>query len=319
MKVSVLIPVYNAERYIGECLQSIINSDYQDLQILVIDDGSHDKSLSIIKEFAKLDYRIEYFSRENKGIAATRNELLERAIGDAVLYVDSDDWIDPEMVSSLVKILQDDEEVGIAMCRPIKEFSNNTTLSHKTDNVSKLGHEDMIRQYLIHRQITGALWNKLIRKSVIGPAKFPHGIWYGEDAFFVWNVMKNVDALSILDSQLYHYRISDSSISSSGFNEKKMTCIPVWESIISDLHDSHSELEPMAHARLAAELTLLLLDASKLKVSDKDARIGNVRKMLHFESKYLLRDKNYNWKFKGFCLMVQYCFLLTRFSVKYIQ
>ena len=117
MKVSILSPCYNVEKYISQCLDSIIQQTYKNLQIILVDDGSTDNTLAILNQYASLDSRIEVHHQENKGVATARNELLSKVKGDYVLFVDSDDWIELDMVEFLIaKVTEENAEV--AVCAP---------------------------------------------------------------------------------------------------------------------------------------------------------------------------------------------------------
>ena len=109
-KVSVIVPVYNVEEYVGKCIGSIINQTYTNLEILINNDGSTDSSYEICKSYAEKDNRIRLFSQENKGLSVARNAMIEKVTGDYILFVDSDDWIFPEHVERLVSLLEDNVE-----------------------------------------------------------------------------------------------------------------------------------------------------------------------------------------------------------------
>ena len=100
--VSILVPVYNVEAYLPQCLDSLLGQTYSHLQIVLIDDGSSDNSWTIMQQYAAQDSRIEIYHQENQGVATTRNHLLEKIKGDFVLFVDSDDWVELDMVEFLV-------------------------------------------------------------------------------------------------------------------------------------------------------------------------------------------------------------------------
>lgn len=96
--VSILVPIYNAETYLSQCIESILGQTCANLQVILIDDGSIDNSYAICKEYVKLDTRVELYHQENQGVAITRNNLLEKVRGDYVLFIDADDWVEPDMV-----------------------------------------------------------------------------------------------------------------------------------------------------------------------------------------------------------------------------
>ena len=102
MKISILIPAYNAAVFLPKCLDSVHNQTYRDLQVVIVDDGSKDNTLELCQSYAKNDNRIEVYHQENQGVASTRNHLLEKVKGDYVLFVDADDWIEPDMVNYMV-------------------------------------------------------------------------------------------------------------------------------------------------------------------------------------------------------------------------
>lgn len=102
--ISIIVPVYNSEKYIDRCLDSILNQTYKDLEIVLVNDGSNDQSLKILENYALRDTRIKVVNQENKGVAAARNTGLDNATGDYILYVDSDDWIENNMVERMVEL-----------------------------------------------------------------------------------------------------------------------------------------------------------------------------------------------------------------------
>ena len=104
MMISIIVPVYNSEKYIDKCLDSILNQTYKDLEIVLVNDGSNDQSLKILEKYALRDTRIKVVNQENKGVAAARNTGLDNATGEYILYVDSDDWIENNMVERMVEL-----------------------------------------------------------------------------------------------------------------------------------------------------------------------------------------------------------------------
>ena len=114
--LSIVIPVYNAEKYLHLSIESVLKNDYKNFELILIDDGSSDNSLEICKRFADSDKRIKVFTQENKGTSATRNRGLELAKGEYVAFLDSDDWVDKDMYSYLISILNKNPEVAYAEC-----------------------------------------------------------------------------------------------------------------------------------------------------------------------------------------------------------
>lgn len=227
--VSVLVPIYNAEKFLDCCVKSLLSQTYRDLQVVLIDDGSKDNSWTMCQDYASRDARIEVYHQDNQGVAETRNQLLSKAKGDYLLFVDSDDWIEPDMVEYLVSlaIAYDSEMV---MCDRV---INDAKPSNKDSEVKILPQEVAIEDFLHHDYFVGALWNKLFKRTAINGIHFRKEIWYGEDALFTWAVLQNVSKVIVSDKQLYHFCMNDESISHQTFGYKKLTGHQTW-AIISE-------------------------------------------------------------------------------------
>ncbi len=230
--VSVLIPVYNTEKYLPACLESIAGQTYPNLQVVVVDDGSKDASLSIAQEYAAKHPFIEVYHQENAGVAAARNNLLSHVKGEYVLFVDSDDWIEPDMVDFLVKKAKE-YKVDMVTCGRVV---NDDLPKVECSIVELWNQEHVIKEFLRHVSFNGSLWNKLIRVDLLHDVKFHFGISYGEDALFVWNVLQHVKQVLVTDKELYHYQMNEGSISHANWSPYKMgTGHSVWEKIEKDV------------------------------------------------------------------------------------
>ena len=154
--VSILVPVYNSAKYLQQCVQSLTEQTYSDLQIVLIDDGSTDESWAIMRELASSDKRIEVYSQPNMGVAATRNHLLDKIRGDFVLFVDSDDWIDNNTIEILLNKQQegDYDIVGFQMKGTLVADEN------------QYNQEQIIKLFLEHIVFTGSLCNKFVKSHL---------------------------------------------------------------------------------------------------------------------------------------------------------
>lgn len=277
MKVSILIPCYNAEAYLAQCLDSIKNQTHQNLQIVLVDDGSQDDTLAIAEEYAATDSRIEVYHQENRGVSSARNVLLSKIKGDYFLFVDSDDWIELDMVEFLVSKATE-HNADASMCGM---FVNNTPL--KADFTEYLlSREDCIEKFLFHNELRGSLWNKLVKTSLLHNARFHCGISYGEDALFCWHLLQNVQQVVMTDRQLYHYRMNDASISHSTFGSKKISGHQVWTYLCKETEQLYPEFIDIARARFCVETTLLLRDAAHCGYKEKN----NVKMLQNTIKKY---------------------------------
>lgn len=275
--VSILVPCYCVEEYLPQCVESIIVQTYKNLQIVLIDDGSKDNTWSILKYYASSDSRIEVYHQENQGVAATRNNLLDKIKGDYFLFVDSDDWIEPEMVEFLVK-KSDESKADVVSC--------STVINDKPQTSEYIEHlyanEDAIREFLCHTKVRGQLWNKLIKKEFLSGLQFDTSVSYGEDALMCWSIIKRLDSFLYTDRKLYHYRMVDSSLSHEVFGDKKLSGHWVWEKICEDVELFYPQFLYIAQARHCIEDTLLLRDAAHCGYKD----LKNVRMLQHTVRQY---------------------------------
>ena len=234
--VSLPSPCYNVAKFLPQCIDSIIAQTYRNLQIVLIDDGSKDDTWRVIQDYAGKDNRIEFYHQENQGVATTRNHLLEKVKGDYVLFVDSDDWIEPDMVEFLVgKALTNNIEMVV--CGNVI----NDTPPASEYNEELWSQDKVVKEFLRHVSINGSLWNKLTKVSLLHNVKFHCGISYGEDALFCWELLQNVESILITNKQLYHYRMNESSLSHASWSPSKMgSGHVVWE----ELEKNAKELWP---------------------------------------------------------------------------
>lgn len=246
------------EAFLPKCLDSILSQTYRDLQVVLIDDGSKDNTFAVGQQYAQKDSRIEAYHQENQGVAATRNNLLDKVKGDYVLFVDSDDWIEPDMVEFLVtKAMGNQAEV--TMCGMVI----NDTPVKKEYTESLLSQEECVRAFLFHNELKGSLCNKLFATSLLHNVRFHCGISYGEDALFCWHFFQNAKKIVMTDRQLYHYRMNDTSISHQSFGDNKLTGHLTWSTITEETSKCWPPFLHIAQARWGMEDMYLLRQAGQ--------------------------------------------------------
>lgn len=228
--VSILLPCYNVEPFLSQSLESLIFQTYRNLQIVLIDDGSTDNTWQLLQTWKEKDSRIEIYHQENQGVAATRNHLLEKVKGDYVLFVDSDDWVELEMVEFLVQQIEQ-EQADIVTCGMVV---NDTPINQFKVMKEHWNQEKTVYEFLRHASFGGSLCNKLLKSSLLHNVRFHCGISYGEDALFVWEVLQKVQKVVVTDKKLYHYRMNENSISHSSYGEKKISGHLVWKQFSED-------------------------------------------------------------------------------------
>ena len=204
--ISVIVPVYKVATYLHQCIDSILGQTYRDLEILLIDDGSPDNCGEICEEYAKIDMRIRVFHTENKGVSAARNLGLQEAKGDYIGFVDSDDWIEPDMYEILLRQIKD-TGTSISVCGVWNEYLVKKYEKRYNDTVYH--GKDAVMEVVCN--LCNYVWNKLFRKDIWTGIRFPENCSY-EDVATLYKVVLRSDSLSCIQAPLYHYRMREKSI-----------------------------------------------------------------------------------------------------------
>lgn len=225
--VSIVIPVYNVEPYLRECLDSVVGQSYKNLEILIVDDASTDGSYDICREYAKNDERIHLFKNEvNRGLSATRNLALDNAHGDYIGFVDSDDFIDPNMYDIMVKKLEADN-ADMAMCNYYwtNEAGEKTSnyVSHNQDRKVK-GIEKLRENALT---VNNCVWNKLFKKKLFEDIRFPEGRLF-EDIFIIHEIIDKASSVSVTKESLYYYRRRNTAITLRSFKPENFDIVDAF-------------------------------------------------------------------------------------------
>lgn len=230
VKVSIIMPVYNVEKYLNECLDSIVNQTFEDIEIICINDGSTDNSLAILKSYASQDGRIIIISQENTGIGAARNAGMRIANGDYVFFIDSDDFLYPDAIEELYEnaIFNDSDVVLFRRTQEygIDRLKNNE--GYNFDNVFHISGEEYreftfsrkdLKSYVLNRYLS--VWMKFYKRKFLNrydDLYFPEGIAY-EDGLFHVKVFLRAERMSHIPKVYYYYRKNpDSVMHNSSFN-----------------------------------------------------------------------------------------------------
>lgn len=215
MKVSVIVPAYNTKDYMEECLDSILNQTIDEIEILVVDDGSTDGTTDIIKEYEKkYPEKIKAFYKPNGGQAEARNVGLSHATGEYLGFVDSDDWIDPEMYLEMYDKAKS-ENADIVICDTTDHYADRQVYHHASQFEDKFS-------------VTPSACNKIFRREFVGNMIFPVGIWYEDFEFTTKNLMKT-ENISVIHKSFYHCHCRQVSTMTNNNSEKNLDIITVFE------------------------------------------------------------------------------------------
>lgn len=227
--ISVIVPVYKAEKYINRCVDSILNQTYTNLEIILVDDGSPDNCGAICDEYAQKDSRVKAVHKENGGASQARNYGLKYAAGDYVTFVDSDDHINEKYAEKMMAGFDKDTDVVICMYRKIFTQSQK---EKEFISVSQTETEEINNDFDFCRHDTNFLSTcKLYKKSVISGLTFNENYYLGEDTLFFANVCQRIKKIKYLPDCLYDYYIYEESLSNGAINSKKTLVISAWSEI----------------------------------------------------------------------------------------
>lgn len=265
--VSIIIPIFNTEKYLERCIMSLVSQTYKRLEIILVDDGSNDGSLAISEKYVSEDSRVRLLKQSNRGASAARNAGLDVAQGDYIMFVDSDDWIDTNMVESLIAdITQNHAEIIISKVPGDKHvLEEDKAINH----ISAIG--------LVTK---GAWWGpvgKLFKNSAIRGHRFPKAT-ISEDYVFMVKVLSSAKTVFYKNQCFYHREIRKGSLSRLSLSERKFEEFDNVSYVADFIRKNYPQYRQLAEARMA-ETSLKLLFA--IHESKQQSDFSNQRKMLN--------------------------------------
>lgn len=289
-KVSIIIPVYNVEQYIKKSLDSICGQDYENLQIILVDDGSTDKSGEICDSYAKKDNRIVVIHQENSGVSNARNNGLKIVEGELIGFIDSDDYVEPDYVSCLVNGIADCE---LSICGFFENMENEQIIRTKGDS-RMLSQQEAMLLLLKENEYRGYLWNKLFFNKIIknNNIMFDSEIAVWEDVLFVFEYLCQCKNVFYNTTPKYHYVYRVGS-ASHGENviKKSYSAIIAKDKIGEKLPSEYNDVREQLNVRyITSALTVLRLCAFERKNTDVSKYEKEAAKIIRRYSKFG-RDK----------------------------
>lgn len=222
--ISVIVPIYNEEKYLEKCISSIVSQTYKNLEIILVDDGSTDQSPFICDEWARKDSRIKVIHKKNSGNSHSRNVGLTYAAGDIIAFVDSDDYIEPHMYEHLINLCDDD--IDIVECQYTFVFDDNFKFDNNNIEICKevFSSAQAMKSHIQNTIFQQVLWNKIYRRRVVKGVFFPQNKRI-DDEFWTYRVIGNSHKLVHINMCLYAYRQHESSIMHEKYSLKKLQTV----------------------------------------------------------------------------------------------
>lgn len=225
--ISVIVPVYNVEAYLGRCVESILQQTYKNLEIILVDDGSTDSCPHLCDEWAKIDERIIVIHKKNGGLSDARNAGLNIATGDYIGFVDSDDWIAPEMYERLLSAIYENQS-DISACTVEMVWENGLERRLLTIRENMILDSDAAQEALLmETKLKQPVWYKLYRKKAIDGISFEKGKCH-EDVFWSYQAIGNANKVSIIDYIGYYYWQRKDSIMGERYSVKRLDVVEAY-------------------------------------------------------------------------------------------
>ncbi len=281
MKVSVIVPVYNVEAYLRKCLDSLVNQTLDDLEILVVNDGSPDNSQIIIDEYTKkYPERVIGFQKENGGQASARNLALDHARGEFVGFVDSDDWVDDVMFETMYRKATE-TGADIVICNTIDHYPDHDVY-HRQSDVGKF-------------RKCGSSCNKIFRRELVKDTRFPSGLWY-EDFCFSVQLLMQTDQVEYCEEHFYHALDRQGSTMNNNNAKKNLDMLVVMDKIAELVEDKHLQAKYGYDLEYMMIEHILITSINRVAAQNVDERQDVIREL----RKYVLQHYPRFWRGEAF-------------------
>lgn len=273
--LSVIVPVYKVEAYLDRCLTSLTNQTYENLQILLVEDGSPDNSGTICDAWAEKDSRIRVIHQENRGGGAARNAALDLAEGALLAFVDSDDYIDPNLYTHLYGLLQ--QGADIAECAYVDTVGDDAPLGGGGTQLVFATRQEAMAAHIRDEHFRQLIWNKLYRRQVAEGIRFPEGTKI-DDEYYTWQLLAHAEKLVRSDYVGYAYRQQPDSVMHGRFSLKRVQSLDAKCQRLAYIREHLPQLENLAKEDLI--MTCLFVTQESLR-SLKGQELEQAEELIH--------------------------------------
>ena len=245
--ISVVIPVYNVQKYLEECLDSVIGQTYKNIEILLIDDGSTDLSGKICDEYADKDFRIQVIHQKNSGLSGARNKGIDLSSGDYIMFLDSDDYLEKDMLEKLVTTIEN-LQCDIAVTGTIYCDENKNFLFEKSVKQQKIYHKnEQIFNLLTSYEIGTMAWGKLYNKNLFNDLRYPLNK-YHEDVYLTYKLLDKSKKTVVIPDIGVHYRQIKTSIVHSKFSIKHLDSVEATKQRMEFIEKKYPEYRKYSYS-----------------------------------------------------------------------
>lgn len=315
-KISILVPVYNSDKYLKKCVESILNQTYENIELILVNDGSTDTSYELIEQFKIQDKRVKAVHIENNGVANARNIALDNATGDYFLYVDSDDWIEQDYIEELYNlIIQEKADICIGNC--VHYIENTNSYIHKDFGI----HEkriynkcEAVEELMYHNFLRHSPWGKLYKKQIFDGMRFPTGYHY-EDLALIYKLFFKAEKIIYTPMEKYIYMVREGSIVHRELSQADVKAILQYSEEIVEF------LEKEVPQIIDSGKYLLLINSIKIieSVEKNETNKVYINKAMSNLKKYrkdVISNKKVSYKYKMLFIISYFGIHVLKLSLK---
>ena len=268
--VSVILPIYNVEKYLNRCLDSVVKQTYRNLEIILVDDGSTDNSGAISERYAETDERITVYHKKNGGLSSARNYGIDRCNGEYITFIDSDDYVENDYVSYLFELLNN-QTYKLSICSIYNDFEESGRIVDNGDHTKRiLSAKEAIEMMCYHDLVDTCAYAKMYHRNLFSDVRYPEGKLF-EDIGTTYLLLDQNEAISCGFESKYHYVIRSNSIVTGQYNPRKLDLLEMTDKMAGYVTSKYPDLKgAVSRRRVYARFSTLnqLLDTK----GDKDTK-----------------------------------------------
>lgn len=312
-EISIIVPIYNVEKYLGQCIQSVLDQTFSDFELILIDDGSTDSSLEICDKYANKDSRIRVIHKENKGVAAARNTGLNLCEGRYICFLDSDDYLEKDYLEYLYRKIEN-SNYDFVSCTAnfVDEDGKFIKRNDYGVNEFEINKDNVFDIYMKSNIIEDVVWNKIYKKEVFKDLRYVEGLIY-EDSEMIIRLLKRIKKALFTKAYKYNYRIrkgsilnyQDSNVENKKFHIKKIDLLMVYELILRELKGTKYE---------NCYIRQILFTCSKLWSDSRFSTTEEKKKSRKVIKKYYKNYKKYLFH-RGIFSLKEKCYIILNIYI----